>query len=71
MCVKQMSSYKVLLVAGGLGLGKTLLSSTEQLDGESASWKTVTPLPRAVYGVVGITLNNMVFMTGRFLAANI
>ena len=51
-------------MAGGRDRDRALLSSTEQLVGESASWKTTSSLPRAVRGVVGITLDNTLYMTG-------
>ena len=41
-----------------------LISSTEQLVGDSASWKTTTSLPRAAKGLAGVTLDNTVYMTG-------
>jgi len=63
---RQGTGTQVLLVAGGVGDNRVHLSSTEQLDGESASWKTTTSLPRAVYGVVGISLDNTVYMTGGY-----
>ena len=59
----------MLLVAGGVGDNSVHLSSTEQLNEESASWKTTTSLPRAVYGVVGISLDNTVYMTGEYNGA--
>ena len=59
----------MLLVAGGVDSNLNMLSSTEQLVGESASWKTTTSLPRAVYGVVGISLDNTLYMTGGYNGA--
>ena len=53
----------MLLVAGGVDSNFKILSSTEQLDGESASWKTTNSLPWAVFGVVGISLDNTLYMT--------
>ena len=55
---------QVFIVTGGQDRHFALLSSTEQLVGESASWKTTSSLPRAVQGVVGITLDNTLYMTG-------
>ena len=54
---------QVLLVAGGSN-DDAYLSSTEVLTVDSPAWTMVTPLPRAVYGVRGVTLDNTVFMTG-------
>ena len=54
----------MLLVAGGVDSNSNFLSSTEQLDGESASWKTTTSLPRAIFGMVGISLDNTLYMIG-------
>ena len=56
--------FQVLMVAGGLDCNQDRLSSTEQLLGESGSWKTTSSLPRAVGGVVGITLDNILYLTG-------
>ena len=56
--------FQVLMVAGGYGPNWDLLSSTEQLVGKSGPWKTTSSLPRAVRGVVGITLDNTLYMTG-------
>ena len=53
---------QVLLVAGGNN--DAYLSSTEVLTVDSPAWTMATPLPRAVYGVRGVTLDNTVFMTG-------
>ena len=52
------------MVAGGRDSTNAYLSSTEQLVGESGSWQTTSSLPRAVTGVVGITLDNTLYMTG-------
>ena len=45
-------------MAGGL------VSSTEILVTLAGVWRTVGPLPTAVYGLRGATLNNRVFMLG-------
>ena len=60
---------QVLLVAGGTtGAGGSAvggLSSTEVLTGDSPAWTMATPLPRAVDGMRGISLDNTVYMTGK------
>ena len=56
---------QVLLVAGGLDGDDTHLSSTEVLTGDSTAWTMATPLPRAVDGMRGISLDNTVYMTGK------
>ena len=52
---------------GGVQVGKChqdkYLSSTEVYRG--GRWVTVGPLPLAVDGVRGVTLDNTVFMTGQ------
>ena len=53
---------QVLLVVGGYD-GR-LLFSTEILVTLAGVWRTVGPLPTAVYGLRGATLNNRVFMLG-------
>ena len=53
--------FQNFLVAGGSN-GYHLLDSTEVFrDGE---WTVVAPLPLALEGVRGVTLDNTVFMTG-------
>ena len=54
---------QVLLVAGGYH--DAYLSSTEVLTVDSPAWTMVTPLPRAVRGVGGISLDNTVYITGK------
>ena len=61
LCVQQL--VQVLLVAGGDGAGNPL-SSTELMVEGSDAWTMSTPLPRAVRGVRGATLGNIVYMTG-------
>ena len=55
---------QVLLVAGGWKNGHGPLSSTEVLTGDSPVWTKATPLPRIVYGVASVTLDNTVFISG-------
>ena len=56
----------MILVAGGRDTNYQFLASTEQLVGETASWKTTTSLPRALWGVVGISVDNTIYMTGGY-----
>ena len=53
----------VYLVTGGGSNGQTL-ASTEILSPGSGSWKEVASLPQALQGLVGVTLDNTVLMTG-------
>ena len=53
----------VYLVAGGGAHGQTM-ASTEILSPGSGSWKEVASLPQALAGVMGVTLDNTVLMTG-------
>ena len=55
---------QVFLVAGGYDAGYNPLSSTELLVESSDAWTMSTPLPRAVDGLRGATLGNIVYMTG-------
>ena len=50
-------------MAGGWD-GNTKLSSTEILVTLAGVWRTVGPLPTAVYGLRGATLDNTVYMLG-------
>ena len=57
---------QVLLVAGGLDDDYyPPLSSTEVLTVDSPAWTMATPLPRSLGGVRGISLDNIVYMTGK------
>jgi hypothetical protein len=49
------------------------LSSTEVLTMDSPGWTLTTPLPRAVAGLVGITVDAMFYITGmsRWAVGNI
>ena len=44
----------------------TRLSSTEILVTLAGVWRTVGPLPTAVWGLRGATLDNRVYMTGEW-----
>ena len=51
------------LVAGGIDAGfKNTFSSTEVY--REGRWSTVGPLPAMVHGLQGVTVDNIVFMTG-------
>ena len=54
----------MFLVAGGVDNYNHLLSSTEVLTMDSPSWTLTTPLPRAVEGVMGVTTEGRLYMTG-------
>ena len=55
-------AIQVFLVTGGYNDGK--LSSTEVLKDGDLSWTTVGNLPKAVWGIRGVSLNNRIIMTG-------
>ena len=55
---------QVLLVAGGEDIAKYLSSTEILVTLAGVEWKTVGPLPTAVYGLSGATLDNTVFMLG-------
>ena len=55
----------VLIVTGGGSRGQSL-SSTEILTEGSLAWQEEQPLPVALQGIGGLTLDNKVFMTGRY-----
>ena len=54
---------QVYLVAGGIDAGfkNTFTSSEVYREGR---WSTVGPLPAPVHGLKGVTVDNIVFMTG-------
>ena len=56
-------AIQVFLVTGGFYNGKGL-SSTEVLKDGDSSWTTVGNLPKAVYGISGVSFNNRIIMTG-------
>jgi len=58
------SGNQVLLVAGGLYDHSSYLSSTEKLSRTSSAWLRVANLPRKMFGVRGVTLDNTLYMTG-------
>ena len=55
---------QVFLVAGGRDDSDNTLSSTELMLEDSDVWSITSPLPRAVYGVRGVTLGNTLYMSG-------
>ena len=56
---------KVLLVAGGADTDSNFLSSTEVLTTDTTpGWTMTTPLPRALYGVRGVTVGGLFYITG-------
>ena len=57
------SYSQVLLVAGGYGKGGGL-SSTELLPTNTSAWVKANPLPRKLYYVRGITMDDVLYMTG-------
>ena len=58
--------WKVYLVAGGLNNNYERLSSTELLTTHSPTWSMTSPLPRTVYGFRGVTVWDILYMTGMF-----
>ena len=54
---------QVFLVTGGHSNGY-FLDTTEILVEGDASWTTVGNLPKAVWGIRGVSLNNRIIMTG-------
>ena len=55
-------AIQVFLVTGGYSNG--VLATTEILVEGDASWTTVGNLPKAFYGIRGVSLNNRIIMTG-------
>ena len=48
-----------------MGINYNVLSSTEVLTMDSPDWTLTTPLPRAVYGVRGVTVEGRLYLTGK------
>ena len=57
---------QVYLVAGGMGQGSKYLASTEIYYASLGKWKSAEPLPVPLVGVAGITISNIVYMTGKY-----
>jgi len=55
---------QVFLVAGGYGNGFNDHKSVEVLTADSPTWTHTTHLPSAVYGLRGVTVANILYMTG-------
>ena len=58
-------SIQVLIVAGGWDDGYTPLSSTEKMTTGATAWTTIKPLPRTLYGMASVSLDNMIILTGK------
>ena len=58
----------MLLVTGGLTLSDypiiDSLSSTELLPSTTSAWVVAKPLPRTLYGMKGVTLGGVLYLTG-------
>jgi len=57
------SGTKVIIVVGGLHYD-THLSSTEKMTTGATAWTTINPLPRTLYGVSTVSLDNSIILTG-------
>ena len=69
-CARDWGCLQVLLVAGGMDSPyDDPISSTEVLTSDSPAWTMATPLPRAVWGVSGVTVYNILYLTGKLLYA--
>ena len=42
------------------------LSSTEKMIIGATAWTTIKPLPRTLFGVATVSMDNKVFLTGKF-----
>ena len=62
LCLHQF--IQVFLVAGGWADDTFPFWSTEILEGVDRSWIMNTPMPRALSGMRGLTLDNILYMTG-------
>jgi len=57
---------QVLLVTGGYNKGNSDISSTELLPSPSSAWVMASSLPRALYGMKGVTVAGVLYITGGF-----
>ena len=55
-------NFKIYLVTGGYNVNRII--STEVMSASGSSWSYVGNLPRAASGMVGISVNNHIFVTG-------
>ena len=53
------------LVTGGYNGGDII--STEVMSASGSTWSYVGNLPRAAYGMRGISVNNQIFVTGTYI----
>ena len=69
-CTRDLGCLQVLLVAGGMDSPyDDPFSSTEVLTSDSPAWTMATPLTRAVWGVKGVTVSNILYLTGKLQCA--
>merc|ERR1719186_698023 len=54
----------VLIVAGGQYNSYTLLSSTEKMTTGATAWTTINPLPRTLYWVATVSMDNSIILSG-------
>ena len=55
-------NFKMYLVTGGFNSGTII--STEVMSATGSNWSFVGNLPRATFGLRGISVNNQIFVTG-------
>ena len=55
---------QVYLVAGGNPAYKSYTDSTELLVHGASAWTQAAPLPNAMRGLQGVSLNNQIIFTG-------
>ena len=63
---------QVYLVAGGWAFnsGPYILDSTEVLTHGAQAWSYAGPLPRALYGLRAVSIDNTVISTGEIILDN-
>ena len=55
------------IVTGGINGNNKRTESTEVMSSSGSSWAYVGNLPRASDGMIGISVNNQMFVTGMYL----
>merc|ERR1719427_2482067 len=56
----------VLIVAGGADASSTPLSSTEKMTTGATAWTTINPLPRTLYGMATVSMDNSIILLGGY-----
>ena len=56
--------FKMYIITGGINGNSKRTVSTEVMSSLGSTWTFVGNLPRATFGLRGISVNNQIFVTG-------